>query len=178
MNMRTLIVLLLFPVVCLSQKMFVQNSHVDFFSSAPLEDIAAISNQLEGVVDFDTGGFFFRIPIYTFIFPSALMQKHFNEKYMESDLYSISSFKGSFEEKITTSNNQSVTINSRGILNMHGINQDVDIDTKLTINNNQVQFHSEFHVPLKDYNIKVPKIVKMNIADTILVNVSGNLIIK
>ena len=106
------------------------------------------------------------------------MQKHFNEKYMESDLYSISSFKGSFEEKITTSNNQSVTINSRGILNMHGINQDVDIDTKLTINNNQVQFHSEFHVPLKDYNIKVPKIVKMNIADTILVNVSGNLIIK
>ena len=178
MNMRTLIVLLLFPVVCLSQTMFVQNSHVDFFSSAPLEDIAAISNQLEGVVDFDTGSFFFRIPIHTFIFPSALMQKHFNEKYMETDVYSMSSFKGSFEDKITISNNQSVTINSRGLLNIHGINQDVDIDTKLTINNNQVQFHSEFHVPLKDYNIKVPKIVRMNIADTILVNVSGNLIIK
>ena len=178
MSMRNLIVLLLFPVVCLSQKMFVQNSHVDFFSSAPLEDIAAISNQLEGVVDFDTGNFFFRIPIHTFIFPSSLMQKHFNEKYMESDVYSMSSFKGSFEEKITISNNQLVTINSRGVLNIHGMNQDVQIETELTINNNQVQFRSEFNVLLKDYNIKIPKIVRMNIADTILVNVSGNLIIK
>tara|TARA_Y100001968_G_C19317432_1_gene697471 strand:- start:909 stop:1181 length:273 start_codon:yes stop_codon:yes gene_type:complete len=90
----------------------------------------------------------------------------------------MSSFKGNFEEKITTSNNQLVTINSRGVLNIHGVNQDVEIDTKLTINNNQVQFHSEFNVLLQDYNIKVPKIVRMNIADTILVNVSGNLIIK
>ena len=42
----------------------------------------------------------------------------------------------------------------------------------------EVQFSSEFYIALKDYKIKVPKIVRMNIADTILVNVSGNLVNK
>ena len=150
----------------------------DFYSSAPLEDISAISNKLEGVVDFETGDFFFRIPINSFIFPSSLMQQHFNEKYMESDLYSISSLKGNFKEKIKLSQNQSADIKAIGVLNMHGVNQDFLIDTYLNVEDNQVQFHASFNVLLKDFKIKVPKIVRMNIADTILVNVSGNLITK
>ncbi len=174
--MRVFLVLLLFPVFCLSQKMFVQNSQVSFFSSAPLEDISAISNKLEGVVDFETGDFFFRIPINTFIFPSPLMQQHFNEKYMESERYNMSSFKGKFKEKINISDNQVVSISAIGLLNIHGIDQDVVIETYLNIDDSQAQFNSIFNVLLKDYKIKVPKIVRMNIADTILVNVSGNLI--
>ena len=154
--------------------MFVKNSQISFFSSAPLEDISAISNKLEGVVDFETGAFFFRIPINTFIFPSSLMQQHFNEKYMESEIYSMSSFKGKFEEKINISTNQVVNISAIGVLDIHGISQDVVIKTDLIIKNGEPRFSSMFNVLLKDYNIKVPKIVRMNIADTILVNVSGN----
>ena len=175
---RILYIIILLPFFSVSQKMFVSNSHVDFFSSAPLEDITAISNTLEGIVDFDTGDFFFRIPINTFIFPSSLMQKHFNEKYMESDVYSMSTFKGSFSENISISDNQRISISSNGKLNIHGINKDVNIQTELLIEDSLVQFSSDFKVALKDYKIKIPKIVRMNIADTILVNVSGNLVNK
>ena len=107
---RILIIALLIPFFCFSQKRFVEESKVSFFSYAPLEDISAVSNKLEGVVDFETGNFFFRIPITTFIFPSSLMQKHFNEKYMESELYSMSTFKGNFKEFISLSEDQVVTL--------------------------------------------------------------------
>tara|TARA_B100000902_G_C27147977_1_gene832157 strand:- start:390 stop:926 length:537 start_codon:yes stop_codon:yes gene_type:complete len=173
-----LFLFLLLPLFCFPQKRFVENSKVSFFSYAPLEDIAAVSNKLEGVVDFETGDFFFRIPITSFIFPSSLMQKHFNEKYMESELYSMSTFKGSFLNEVSLSKNQLVSIESVGVLNIHGIDREVIIKTDLSIKDSQVDFSSEFEVLLKDYKIKIPKIVMMNIADTILVNVSGNLISK
>ena len=173
-----LLILLLIPIACFSQKAFVETSKVSFFSSAPLEDISAISNKLEGVVDFENGDFFFRIPINTFIFPSSLMQKHFNEKYMESELYNLSSFKGNFKNKLSISRDTIVAISAVGVLDIHGVKQDVTIETDLNIKNNQAEFSSVFNVLLKDYNIKIPKIVIMNIADTISVKVSGNLINK
>ena len=58
------------------------------------------------------------------------------------------------------------------------MDQEVVINTDLNIKGSQINFNSAFNVLLKDYKIKVPKIVTMNIADTILVNVSGNLISK
>ena len=177
-TMRILLFIILLPLVSLSQNFFVNQSEVSFFSSAPIEDISAISNRLEGVVDFENSTFFFRVPITTFIFPSSLMQKHFNEKYMESDIYDISSFKGIFKEKVTISNFQNQIIKAEGALNIHGVSQDISIHTELMDNNEVMSFHSEFKVVLKDFNIKVPKIVMMNIADTILVRVSGTLIEK
>ena len=174
--MRLTLIIFLLPLFCLSQKLFVDNSKVSFFSWAPLEDITAVSNKMEGVVDFETGDFFFRIPISTFIFPSSLMQKHFNEKYMETEKYTFSSFKGSFNESIPASLSDSLTVNAKGVLNIHGVSKNVIIQTNILVNNTQVQFSSFFNVRLVDYKIKVPKIVRMNIADTIEVNVSGTLI--
>ena len=178
MIMRLFILSLLIPFFCFSQKLFIDQSKLSFFSWAPIEDISAISNKLEGVVDFNSGDFFFRAPINAFIFPSSLMQKHFNEKYMESDIYPVSSFTGKFDEKIYISENQSKTIYANGILNIHGVDQHVSIQTVLNIENKKVTFSSEFKVFLKDYKIKVPKIVRMNIADTIDIKVSGNLVSK
>tara|TARA_Y100001954_G_C15393792_1_gene399321 strand:- start:26 stop:559 length:534 start_codon:yes stop_codon:yes gene_type:complete len=168
-----IIIFLFISTCCFAQKTFVENSKLSFFSAAPLEDISAVSNKLQGVVDFETGNFFFRVPIHTFIFPSSLMQKHFNEKYMETEKYSLSSFKGSFDESIMIGENQKTRINAQGILNIHGIDQSVSIETELSIQNKTVEFKSKFYVYLRDYKIKVPKIVRMNIADTIQVNVSG-----
>lgn len=168
-----IIFFLFISTCCFAQKTFVENSKLSFFSAAPLEDISAVSDKLQGVVDFETGNFFFRVPINTFVFPSSLMQKHFNEKYMESETYSLSSFKGSFDDIIIIDENQQAQINAQGILNIHGVNQTVNIETELIIKNKTVEFKSKFDVYLKDFKIKVPKIVRMNIADTIQVNVSG-----
>ena len=57
--MKFLVTAFLFPLCIFSQKIFVNNAQVSFFSAAPLEDISAVSNQLDGVVDIETGDFFF-----------------------------------------------------------------------------------------------------------------------
>ena len=119
-----IIFFLFISTCCFAQKTFVENSKLSFFSAAPLEDISAVSDKLQGVVDFETGNFFFRVPINTFVFPSSLMQKHFNEKYMESETYSLSSFKGSFDDIIIIDENQQAQINAQGILNIHGVNHE------------------------------------------------------
>ena len=174
-----LFLFLFLSTISISQQLFVNESNTSFFSSAPLEDISAISNELGGVVDFTTGHFFFRIPIKSFSFPSSLMQKHFNEKYLESEKYPISTFKGQFIEKIDMSTIiDDIKINTEGVLNIHGRDQNVIIETLLLKKNEQIIFSSSFNVFLEDFNIKVPKIVRMNIADTILVNVEGSLTTK
>ena len=178
MIIRLFFLSFLIPFFCFSQKLFVEDSKVSFFSWAPIEDITAVSNKLEGVVDFSSGDFFFRAPINTFIFPSSLMQKHFNEKYMESEKYSMSFFKGSFDTSIAIFEDSVMNVSALGILNIHGVDQDVMIDTYLNMKNGNTLFYSEFNVPLKDYKIKIPKVVRMNIADTILVKVSGKLVVK
>ena len=95
---------------------------------------------------------------------------------MESDKYSLSSFKGLITNLFPYANDTVVTIFTQGLLNIHGIEKEVSIESDLSISGDKVVFFAEFEVFLKDYNIKVPKIVRMNIADTILVNVSGQLI--
>ena len=125
MRMRLILFLSLLPLLSFSQKVFVDNAQVSFYSSAPLENISAISNKLDGVVNLETGDFFFRIPTNTFIFPSALMQKHFNEKYIESEKYNLSSFQGNFNEKVSISQDGLTTVSATGTLNLHGVDQDI-----------------------------------------------------
>ena len=174
--MTRFFIFLLVPFFCISQKLFVENPAISFFSSAPLEDITAVSNMLEGVVDFDSGEFFFRIPINSFVFPSSLMQKHFNEKYLESELYPMSTFKGKINQPLSNLNDTVLSINSKGLIDIHGVQKNISIPVDLNISSHNISFNSVFDIYLKDFRIKVPKIVRMNIADTVLVNVSGQLI--
>ena len=154
MIMRLIVFISLLPLLSFSQKVFVDNSQVSFFSSAPLENISAISNKLDGVVNLETGDFFFRIPTNTFIFPSSLMQKHFNEKYIESEKYNLSSFKGNFKEKVSILQDGLINVSAKGTLNLHGVDQDIIVNTHLNIKNQVVVFYSEFNVVLKNYKMR------------------------
>ena len=158
-----------------------KNSAVSFFSWAPLENISAVSNDLEGVLDLETGSFYFRIPVNTFVFPSSLMQQHFNDNYLESDKFPTSSFKGNINKSLFQNINigELFSMQSVGVFNLHGVDQDVSINVFLEKNSSEkINIFSEFEIALKNYKIKVPKIVRMNIADTILVKVTGQLILE
>ena len=60
-------------------------------------------------------------------------------------------------KKISILENQSKIIDATGILSIHGVEQDVSIQTILNIEMKKVAFSSDFEVVLKDYKIKVPK---------------------
>ena len=173
--MKKILILVVVPIFLFSQKYTVDNSTVTFFSSAPIEDIKAESSNLQGVVDFSSNEFFFRIPINSFIFPSSLMQQHFNESYLESHLYPLSIFKGTIDNQ-SNSSNKIQFISNEGVILIHGIEKNIIIETDLVLKNDEIVFSSQFLIRLKDFDIKVPKMFVDNIAEVIEVSVKGTLV--
>ena len=92
--MRLILICLLFSSQLIAQQYYTNKGKVSFFSEAPIENISAINEDVSAIVDSQTGGFAFRLKIEDFIFPNSLMQEHFNESYLESEKYPLSTFTG------------------------------------------------------------------------------------
>jgi|TARA_B110000240_G_C13462041_1_gene437145 hypothetical protein len=153
-----------------------RSGNIDFFSSTPIEDIKAINNQVSCVLDKNNGQFAFQIPIKAFAFKNALMQEHFNESYLESDIYPKAVFKGKVLgwDKIELSKD-SLEVFIEGDLTMHGETNQIKQSGVMWLSSGSIRGECVFNVNLVDYNVKVPKIVRENIAEIIKVNVSVEL---
>ena len=79
-----------------------------------MENISAQNNKVSAVYDSATKALVFQLKIIGFVFPNALMQEHFNENYLESEIYPKSTFTGK-----VISQNVDVTI-VEGDLTIHG----------------------------------------------------------
>ena len=97
------------------------------------------------------------------------MEKHFNENYLESDLYPNAKFQG----KVIENKNGNAEVN--GKLTIHNKTNQVNVNGNLLLNHNTVTISSTFTVKLEDYNIKIPKILIYNIAEEIKVKVNIDL---
>ena len=172
-----IILLLLFIPLFGRDIYFTRSGEVSFFSSTPIYDISAVNNQMTCVLDLETGSVSFRIPILGFNFPNGLMQEHFNENYMESDIYPNASFKGKINDwnKLKLSENpQEVILN--GTMTIHGVSKQILEKGKISMKNNDVIGSSNFLITVADYNVKIPKLVRDKIAKT--VSVDTDLILK
>src|SRR6476659_3333260 len=75
-------------------KFYTKSGKISFFSSTPLEDIAATNKSVVCLLDSKTGDLQFAALIKGFEFKKALMQEHFNTDYVESTKYPKAEFKG------------------------------------------------------------------------------------
>ncbi|MFI5134733.1 MAG: YceI family protein [Chitinophagales bacterium] len=170
---------LLQPTKLQSQEKFVYSGNkgkVHFVSNAPLEHIEATSNQLSGGMNAQTREIYFTLRIVSFNgFNSGLQQEHFNENYLESELYPTSNFKGKLVDEVDLTKNGIYNVRVKGFLTIHGVSVERIISGKITVNGNTMQIESNFPVLLADYNITVPRIVEMKIAKEIMVDVKIDL---
>ena len=137
------------------------------FSEAPIENISAINEDVSAIIDSQTGGFAFRLKIKDFTFPNSLMQEHFNESYLESEKYPLSTFTGviaNFSD-LDLSTEQRFLVN--GSLSMHGISKDAQMKATAQMKNDELHITSTFDVVLEDYAIDIPKIMMYKIAEVI-----------
>ena len=151
---------------------FTRSGEVSFFSSTPIEDIKAVNNQVTCVLDVESGKTSFRIPIRGFVFPNALMQEHFNENYMESEIYPNASFNGSIvdwsENKISERANEVVI---SGEMTIHGVTKKIREFGNIHINNDKILGDASFIIKLSEYDVKIPKLLRENIAEKVEVNI-------
>jgi polyisoprenoid-binding protein YceI len=158
-----------------AQRYTLEESKVHFFSSAPMEDIEANNKDCKGVIDTKTNAFSFRIPIKSFIFPSSLMQQHFNENYMESEKYPNATFKGKIEGNYDLKTDGTYDVMAVGDLEIHGKKQARKIPSQIIVKDGKASLKSTFDVKLEDHDVEIPSLMFQKIAETIKVDMVSEL---
>ncbi len=152
------------------------NGYVSFRSDAPQEIISAKSNQLRGILDISKKVFVFKVTLNTFEgFNSGLQREHFNDKFLETEVYPEVIFSGKIIEDVNFENEGSFTLRAKGKLSIHGIEQERIVKVSVTIKNNIIYIESKFNILLADHSIKVPKVVHEKIASEIGIDVKAEL---
>ena len=163
---RKILPLLFFiSIDCYSQQYIANDGEITFFSYAPIEDIKAVNKKVSAAFDISNNDIVFQLYISDFNFRKKLMQTHFNENYLESDIYPKANFVG----KVFALEEDSAVV--RGLLTIHGVSKEIEANGMFIKNNNSIKISSEFNVKLEDYNVSIPTIVMYKIAEEILVNV-------
>lgn len=148
-----------------------KNARISLFSSAPLEDIDAVTDKGTSVFNASTGVLAFSVPIKSLQFEKSLMREHFNENYMESDKYPNAVFKGRIQENPNLSKDGTYPVHAAGVLDVHGVKQNRNISGRIVVKGGKVRMLSEFVVKCKDHDIEIPRLVFQKIAETIQIKV-------
>lgn len=139
---------------------------ITFFSYTSVENIEAKNNQVLSILDIDKKEIAVSMLMRAFVFKKDLMYEHFNESYIESDMYPKANFVGKIVD-FDTSKKETQTKIIRGKLTIHGITKDIDIKANIEIVDGNYVISGDFDVLVKDYQIKIPPILSSNIAKTI-----------
>jgi len=150
-----------------------RNAEIALFSSAPMEDIEAVSRNAYGVINLASGEVRLGVSVRSFQFRKSLMQEHFNENYMESDKYPIAKFEGKINDLPAFSEDGEYRVTVTGSLEVHGISRQRTVSGMLKISNGRLGLSSVFEVRCRDHDIKIPSLVFRNIAETIQVSLKG-----
>ena len=150
-------------------KFFTKEGHISFFSHSLVEDIKANNNQVLSIIDTKTGKIAIQLLMRSFQFKKALMQEHFNENYIESHKYPKATFSGEIKNFNQLDDEFSET-EIVGILKIRGKEKEVSTKTSVKISNDKIIISGNFIVEVADFGIKIPAIVRNNIAKTIKVS--------
>ncbi|WP_210518320.1 YceI family protein [Hymenobacter terricola] len=146
---------------------------ITFFSSAPLEDIEALNGKVAAIFEMRTGELAFSMLMRDFQFKNTLMQEHFNENYAESEKYPRARFTGKLvtmpDEAQLRLGPQPVYV--QGLLTIHNVKRKVRVPGTLQLRDNALVVTSKFSVAPADYKIKIPALVRNNIAKSIEISV-------
>ena len=144
---------------------------VSFEGRSLFSKIIAVNNSAVCVLDTKTGAVHFSLLIQGFEFKKSLMQTHFNEKYMESDKFPNSEFKGQLINnnivKYTTDGAYPAMV--KGKLTIHGVTKDVTTNGKIIVKTGKISLNASFTIQVPDYNIKA------NMKDQVTISVDCNL---
>lgn len=177
--MKLLIAILSFTLAgnALAQTRYIDRSgNASFFSSAPMEDTKAATDQAVSVIDLKTGDVVATLLMRSFNFRKALMQEHFNENYVESNKYPKATFKGKVTniEELDVKKDGKYTLDVTGDITIHGVTKPVHVKADAVVENGVIKTNAVFPLAVKDFDIEIPRLVVMNIAEQVEVTVAFN----
>ncbi|MBK8491032.1 MAG: YceI family protein [Saprospirales bacterium] len=167
---------LVFSTQTWGQKYFTRDGRITFTSETPMEKIEADNQKATSVLDVESGQLEFAVLIKGFQFEKALMQEHFNENYMESSKFPKAQFKGMIAEmgRVNLSKDGAYPVTVKGDMTIHGVTQPVSVDGQIVVVDGAFTAHASFALAPEDYGIRIPAMVRDNIAKSmqVVVNVT------
>lgn len=152
-------------------KLVSTKSQVDIFSHTDAEDIKANNFASLATLNKENGDVIVSVPMQSFEFEKALMQKHFNsEKFLDTKAFPKAKFKGKITnlKDIDFSKDGIYNVNVTGEMTIKETTNTVHEKGTITIKNNVVTVDTKLKVVLADYKIAFEKDKpSKNIAKTI-----------
>ena len=161
-------------------KYFTRTGTVIFDAEGKLDDVEEIKAKntvATCVLDAASGQMEWAVSMNKFDFASSLMQKHFNENYVESEKYPKSTFKGKINElsKVNFSKDGTYPVTVTGNMFLHGVTKEVTAKGVVTVEKGKILVSSSIELMLKDYKIDIPTVVFVKIAESAKVSISAAL---
>ena len=167
--------LILFSFTSETSKFVSSNIHVKFFSTTPAEDIEANNFSAVSTLNPETGDVVFSVPMQSFEFEKAMMQKHFNSnKFLDTKQFPKGKLTGSITnlDEITFGNNGSYTANIEGEMTIKGVSKPFTANGDIIVTDSKIEVKSTFNLTLQDYGITFIKgKPAANIAKTVEVTI-------
>jgi len=154
-------------------KYYTKTGTIVFEASVPLfEEVKARNETVTSILNIDTGEIAALTLVKGFRFKVALMEEHFNENYAETSIFPKSTFSGiienfSFDKLATTS----APFALKGKISFHGMTIDITEEVLISMDGNNIQMISSFILKPEDFDIKIPKIVRKKVAESVEVTV-------
>src|SRR5690554_5178701 len=145
--------LLILPLITEAQDRYItRQGFISFYSHTPVEDIEAVNNQVLSIVDLESGAVAVSMLMKSFQFEKALMQEHFNEKYVESDKYPKATFTGKIANlsDIDLSQDGAYTARVEGEVTIHGVTRPLTTDVEFVVADGTIRATGSFPLRVKD----------------------------
>lgn len=152
-------------------KLVSEKGHIYFLSSTSIEDIKADNYKIKSSLDMTTGDVIISVPMQSYKFVNATMQKHYNSaKFLDTKQYPKSKFKGKISNLSSVNFNKdgSYPATIKGNLTMHGVTKPVTENATIKVSGSSITLNSKMKITLADYKIAFEKgKPSKNIAKTI-----------
>jgi len=151
-------------------KFLTRSGSVEFFSTTPVEDIKATNNQVSSILKTSTQEIVFNVLMRSFSFKKALMEEHFNEKYVESEIYPSAKFKGKIVDEIDFSQDgEYENVEVKGTMIFHGVEKEITVNGNIIVDTEKenISCSSKFIINPEDYKIEIPSLVRDKISNSI-----------
>jgi len=157
-------------------KYLTNNGQISFFSHTAIEDIKAENLEVASVIDATTGEVAIIVKMTDFQFEKKRMQEHFNENYVESEKFPKATFNGAIlnNSQLDYSSKGEYKVQVKGEMTIHGISNIVDAECIIEVISDGIIARTKFLLNPENYNIKIPKVVRNNIAEHLEITVELN----
>lgn len=142
---------------------------VTFYSHTDVEHIKAVNHQALCVLDIETGEITLDILMKAFAFENVRMQTHFNESYVESDLYPKATFKGKVVDFDKTQNNTQIRM-INGLFTLKNITTPLVFKVTIDRTHDSYVISGTTTIFIDHYNINIPRLFASNISKEIKIS--------